>query len=182
MNSLNTKYQLTGEASEEFAAYRSITDMMAQHYANGGNKYSLSSLQVEWLQDMADNSPYFRSRGMARRILRLYGYYYPVDYGTNSEERKTLPVTRAVPELFRVYPNPASQQITVHVEMGSIRNKRVLIRLLRTEGTIWEEKRGTVAGSGDFLFDVQTLPSGIYFLQLSMKSGEVQTKRISIVH
>jgi hypothetical protein len=105
-----------------------------------------------------------------------------VDYRVNSEERSTNPVERAKPNLFNAYPNPANHQVVVHIETGKVNNETVLIHILRSDGTLWQEKRGTVAGRGDFVFDVQSLPQGVYLLQVRLESGEVETKRIAIVH
>jgi hypothetical protein len=182
LNGLPTKYQLGGTALDEFNAYRSITDMMAQHYANGGNKYTLASLQIDWLKGQADNSPYVRSRGMARRILRIYGYYYPVDYATNSTERSVSYTKSMVPDLFSVFPNPAGLQIQVHIETGTLMDEFVGVRLIRSDGAILEEKHTGISGSGDFVFNIQSLPAGIYFIQVRLDSGKVQTKRVAIIH
>jgi hypothetical protein len=182
LNSLVTKYQLTGTALDELTAYRAVTDLVAQHYTNGGNKYTLGSLQIDWLKDIADNSPYVRSRGMAQRILRIYGYFYPVDYGTNLEERSTMAAQNRMPELFSVFPNPASQQVRVHIETGAIMDETVVVRLIRVDGAVQEERHTTISGSGDLLFNVQTLMSGIYIVQVRLGSGKVQTKRIAVSH
>ena len=182
LNSLTTKYQLTGTVLDEFNAYRAVTDMMAQHYTNGGNKYTLGILQIDWLKDIADNSTYARSRGMARRILRIYGYFYPVDYGTKSEERRIQVTQSTMPELFSVFPNPASQQVRVHIETGTITDETVTARLIRLDGGVQEERHTTIRGSGDFLFNVQALASGIYIVQVRLDSGKIQTKRIAVSH
>lgn len=182
LNSLTTKYQLTGTSLDEFNAYRTITDMMAQHYTNGGNKYTLGSLQIDWLKDISDNSPYVRSRGMARRILRIYGYFYPVDYGANSKERSTKAAQSTMPELFNVVPNPANQQVRVHIETGTITEEAVTVRLIRLDGSVQEERHTRISGSDDLTFNVQTLTSGIYIVQVRLGSGKVQTKRITVSH
>jgi hypothetical protein len=182
MNGLTAKYQLTGMVLNEFNAYRAITDMMAQHYTNGGNKYNLSTLQIEWLKGQADNSPYVRSRGMARRILRIYGYYYPVDYGTNAEERGMNIAQGVKPNLFSIYPNPANNQVTIHIETGKTTPETAQVHILRGDGTLWQERLFSITESGNVVFDVQSLPQGIYLVQVRLSTGEVETKRIAIVH
>ena len=119
---------------------------------------------------------------MARRILRIYGYYYPVDYGTKSKERSVLYPKSMVPDLFSVFPNPAGQQIQVHIETGTLMEESVGVRLIRPDGAIQEEKRIKISGSGDFIFNIQPLPSGIYLIQVRLDSGKVQTKRVAVIH
>jgi hypothetical protein len=87
-----------------------------------------------------------------------------------------------VPDLFSVFPNPASQQIKVHIETGKITQESVSVRLIRPDGAIQEEKRSEISGSGDFIFNIQPLTSGIYLVQVRLDSGKVQTKRITVIH
>lgn len=182
INGIGAKYQLSGVALDEFNEYRTVTDMMAQHYSNGGNKYNLGTLQVDWLKDMAENGFYFRTRGMARRILQLYGYNYPLDYRSNPEERSNNYILNSGPELFSIFPNPADQQIRVHIETGKTSGEFAHIRFIRPDGVTHEEKYAALTQSGDFIFATQSLAAGIYFVQVRLESGKVQTKRISIIH
>lgn len=183
MNGMASKYQFTDNRLDEFSAYKAITDAMAQHYANGGSKYNLSQLQIGWLVDIADNSPYQRARGLTRRILRIYGYDYPVDYTEDVAERTDRMPARSQPEFFSVYPNPANDRMIVHVETGGSTPIHYRIKILNATGeVILEEKSDNIVASGDSTFSISFLQQGIYWVQVCLDSGRMDTKRIVIIH
>lgn len=181
LNAVPSKYQLTGEALDEFIAYRAVTDMLAQHYANGGSKYDLGHAQIEWLEGDAEGSPYHRARSIARRILRIYGYLYPVDIPEEEEERLAA-TTRPAPltPLFSVFPNPANQSVTVSVSSGAAQGELALIKLLSPSGILLAERR--LATGGSCAFDVKAVSQGIYLIQVILNTGQVQTQRVLIMH
>ncbi|MCC7244493.1 MAG: zinc-dependent metalloprotease [Saprospiraceae bacterium] len=183
MNGIAAKYQLSGEALAEFNAYRSITDMLALHYANEQDKYNLGTLQIEWLKDIADNSDYYRSRGLARRLLRIYGYYYPVDEGQNTENRNRLSESvQATPDLFNVMPNPANQSVAVHLETGLSMQSQASIALLDINGRLLSEKNQTVHNSIDVVLPTSQYRTGVYLIRVTLDTGISQTKRLVILH
>ena len=181
MNTVPAKYQLTGEALDEFNAYRAVTDMLAQHYANGGSKYDLGHAQIEWLEGEADGSPYHRARSMARRILRIYGYLYPVDMPEEEEDRSTA-TTRPAPltPLFRLFPNPANQSVTVSLSGGAAQGESATINIWSPSGILVAER--LLATGSSSTFDVRSLSPGIYLVQVIFNTGKLQTQRVMITH
>ncbi len=183
LNTVPSKYQLSGEALDEFISYRAVTDMLAQHYANGGSKYDLGQAQIEWLEGEADGSPHHRARSMARRILRIYGYLYPVDMPEEEEERSTAtmrPTSHTPSSLFSVSPNPANQSVTVSLSGGAAQSESATINIWSPNGTLVDERQ--LATGGSCTFDVKSLSPGIYLIQVIFESGKVQTQRVLIMH
>jgi hypothetical protein len=185
MDEMVAKHQLAGARLDEFNAYRTITESMAKHSAQGGTKYTLDSLQVAWLKGIADNSPHVRAKGLAQRILRLYGYYYPAAAGKGEDikERSTVPpvAVKAQPEFFSLYPNPSHDVLNVHIEAGA-ESAAVWLRLINAKGEVVQEKQGDLHVSGDFVFSTQTLPAGIYWVRATLDSGKTGSKKVLIAH
>jgi hypothetical protein len=75
--------------------------------------------------------------------------------------------------LFSVYPNPASNQITIN--LGDWNGQNAMVRLYDIEGRVLFEKQ---AGSM-LVVDVSDFSKGIYLLELST-NGEVQRQRVVV--
>lgn len=84
--------------------------------------------------------------------------------------------------LLRIAPNPANQQIQVHIETKRVESTSVRIRLIHPNGTLLEEKHSNLNGSGDFIFNTHSLASGIYLMQVWLESGEIETRRVVVIH
>ncbi len=69
-----------------------------------------------------------------------------------------------------VYPNPATNQLTIHTSSPLI-NKAVTVSVMNVLGkTVQEEK---LKWSSDISININNLPAGMYFLQLKSEGGSV---------
>mgnify|MGYP000043958546 CR=1 FL=1 len=76
-----------------------------------------------------------------------------------------------------VYPNPASELIAIQI--GSLVKEDVQISLLDASGKLVKQT-SISKGSSIAYFDIQTVYSGIYFLQFTGENGEKLTKKVLV--
>jgi hypothetical protein len=76
-----------------------------------------------------------------------------------------------------IYPNPASELIAIQI--GSLVKEDVAIRLIDASGKVVDQ---TVVKKGSSIayFDIQTVYSGIYFVQFSLQNGEKLTEKVIV--
>jgi hypothetical protein len=76
-----------------------------------------------------------------------------------------------------IYPNPASELIAIQI--GSLVKEDVSIQLIDASGKVVDQ---TVVKKGSSIayFDIQTVYSGIYFVQFSLQNGEKLTEKVIV--
>lgn len=86
----------------------------------------------------------------------------------------------ASPNTFSIYPNPASNQITVNLDLPERSNVQIeLTDITGKQVALWmnEKQQGTVKKQ----FSTESYPAGIYFVRLQV-NGKVATQKVNIVH
>ncbi len=82
--------------------------------------------------------------------------------------------------ILSVYPNPATSFINVQFNLNE--RKKTSVKIYNTLGA--EMSTSTIedvfAGINNYKIDVANLPEGIYFVQLILDNGSVQTQRFSV--
>lgn len=79
---------------------------------------------------------------------------------------------------FRLFPNPATQHVTVDVPLESDSDVRVTIFDPSGKAAL-SQQRTLTKGENQFSFDLITLPSGVYFVEV--RNGEfVQTRKLVV--
>ena len=116
----------------------------------------------------------------------------PTFYGTYANRKVTSineTTTRFIPSATRItnadfkaleisiYPNPASELIAIQI--GSLVKEDVAIRLIDNSGKLVKQ---TVIKKGSSIayFDIQTVYSGVYFLQFTLASGIQLTEKVIV--
>ncbi|MES2726345.1 MAG: agmatine deiminase family protein [Bacteroidota bacterium] len=101
------------------------------------------------------------------------GYYrIQFSYGTNIEAIKVEPKNY----LFAAFPNPAANQLNVPFQL--LNNAQVNIQVLDITGKIWVEKQVKSAmGLQTEILDINNLPSGLYFYNLSIDGQMINTRK-----
>lgn len=74
-----------------------------------------------------------------------------------------------------VYPNPATQKISINNFEGSINS----VSLLSAQGTMVKQSNPTA--NGIVTFDVSHVPAGIYFVNIRLADGTVKSKKVVVV-
>ncbi len=75
---------------------------------------------------------------------------------------------------FGLYPNPASQQVTVEVPMEN--EADVTVSIMDPAGKVAAQQHRTLSkGDNQMLFDVSNMPNGIYFVQV--RNGDTALTR-----
>ena len=81
-------------------------------------------------------------------------------------------------ENISVYPNPVTDELNISVS-GLAVGKKMHINLIDAKGAIVGETEWTVTKSSSSVFNVTSLPKGIYLLQLRV-DGQVQHKKVMV--
>jgi hypothetical protein len=98
----------------------------------------------------------------------------PKDGISNVEEATTVPSGYV---LFQNHPNPFNPETTIKFSVPTVDD--VTISIYNITGQLLKEEQLTVPpGTFSYTFDAQNLSSGIYFYQLSTKSGFRQIKKM----
>lgn len=185
INSIASKHGLSGSRLASFNAYKGITDMLAQQYADGGNKYNLSELEVDWLKIIADNNLFIQARGFAKQILRIYDIYYPVDYTTDTDikERNAPWTIQTEPDFYKVYPNPVADNLYILFEKPRDGlTQEGILKLLDARGNIVSERAINIGNESTIQVSVADIPNGIYFIQAILGSGQSGIQPVIILH
>ena len=116
----------------------------------------------------------------------------PTFYGTYANRKVTSitePTTRFIPATtgistadlkeykISIYPNPASDLITIQI--GSLVKEDVTIQLIDASGKLID-RTIVKKGSSIAYFDIQTVYSGIYFVQFSLANGAQLTEKVIV--
>lgn len=88
---------------------------------------------------------------------------------------------KASQNLFSVYPNPASNQVTIKTGLASA--QKAQLQVVNTLGQVVYQKElvGSNAGVVSTELNVQGLATGIYNVVLSTESGSTQVKKLNVV-
>ncbi len=116
----------------------------------------------------------------------------PTFYGTYANRKVTSinePTTRFIPAVtgisnanleeytISIYPNPASELIAIQI--GSLVKEDVTIKLIDASGKLID-RTIVKKGSSIAYFDIQTVYSGIYFVQFSLNNGAQLTEKVIV--
>jgi hypothetical protein len=182
LNTITTKYQLTGDLLAEFNQYQSLLSIVRQHYQTGGDKYSFPATTLITFQWYAENSSHARVRGLAKQILAIYGINYPPESssGFGVEERLSEKSMLSVKGI-QLVPNPANQIVTVKVDknMENI-NVDAVVTVVSTMGVKVIEGRFN-ASSEYFDIDISGLKAGVYYVWIRLGSGESFVRPLSVI-
>jgi hypothetical protein len=80
-------------------------------------------------------------------------------------------------ESLNIYPNPASDQITIEFELTEANNTSIKLTNILGQ-TVWEMENVFIVGNNKLEIDVGELPKGLYFVQLVNSSTQVTQKFI----
>jgi hypothetical protein len=74
---------------------------------------------------------------------------------------------------FSIYPNPATNQLTIIPSSSSICCKTAAISIMNILGTILLSRSLSLEEGRGEAIDIRTLPEGMYFLQMKTENGSV---------
>ncbi len=184
LNSIPSKYQLSGDLLAEFNQYNALLGTVWQHYQAGGDKYNFPTATLGTFQGFAENSPHARVRGLAKQILAIYGILYPSEpsegFGGGGEERQSGQSTQPS-KGFQLVPNPAGQMVAIQVDK-KLANADVdaQVKVVSTiGGTVIE--RNFNASSEYLVLDISGLRAGVYYVWVRLDSGESFVHPLSIL-
>jgi len=81
---------------------------------------------------------------------------------------------------FGMYPNPATEQLTLEVPMEN--DADVQVAILDVAGKVTLQQQRTLAkGDNQMTLDVSRLPNGIYFVQVR-NGGQLHTRKLTVQH
>jgi len=85
------------------------------------------------------------------------------------------------PNISNVYPQPASNNIMVELELSNEGTADIF--LLDSKGKIvqTDKNHSFVKGENQFSLDISSLPSGLYFVHFKTQAGETLVKRVAVV-
>lgn len=84
------------------------------------------------------------------------------------------------PELLRIFPNPASDQITVSIPEGMFTSNSIRVRIIDASGKfVYFDKYLDGSGS-NLLLDINALDNGVYMLELSAKNAAQRLRFVKI--
>lgn len=184
LNTITSKYQLSGDLLAEFNQYQVLLGIIRQHYQAGGDKYSFSTATLSTFQGYAENSPHARVRGLAKQILAIYGTMYPPEssngLGDGGEERQSgqsvLPVKG-----IQLLPNPASQTVAIQVDKNLVNaGFDAQVTVVSTIGATVIEQNFN-ASSEYFNLDISGLRAGVYYVWVRLDSGESFVRPLSVI-
>jgi len=82
---------------------------------------------------------------------------------------RIIPVRKQVNgQALEVFPNPAKDVMNVHLDV----NEPTVLKILDASGRIWKQQPVNFTGNITFQLDLQSLPSGNYYLQVKGKTTE----------
>ena len=183
LNTISSKYQLSGDLLAEFNQYQALLGIVRQHYQSGGDKYNFTISTLGMFQGYAENSPYARVRGLAKQILAIYSIMYPPEsssgFGERGEERQSSQSPQPS-KGFQIVPNPASQMVAVQVDK-KLANASVdaLVTVVSTIGATVIE-RNFNSSSEYFELDISELRAGVYYVWVRLDSGESFVQTLSV--
>ncbi len=73
-----------------------------------------------------------------------------------------------------IYPNPATNQLTIH--SSSFHNEAVTVSIMNVLGEMMQEEKASPQPSPkerEFTINIKNLPAGIYFLEIKTENGSV---------
>ena len=91
-----------------------------------------------------------------------------------------LPAVQQAALGFNVYPNPASTHVYIVANIGETTNASTLKLYDIVGEQVLSQSLGLVKGKNQFTVDVSTLPSGLYFIEIS-DGQNTQTQKVSVI-
>ena len=181
LNGMVAKHGLIGEKLTTFNDYRAVLNVMQAHLQNGGDKYNLSTVDINTLKGYAENNSSARVRGQAKAMLLMYGILYPPEEAIETGGRDDTQA-QSTADAFSLSPNPADQSVWVQFPNAS--NKSDLtgqVNLYSVHGRLLFQ-REVQPYEGGLNIPLIGQPEGCYFLQVRLSNGMFTTLPLIIAH
>jgi len=186
LNEIPTSFDLNFDQVTEYQEYMDLFNLLIQIKHQGKTVMEIDSIQKETLYNILDNSK-GRVNAYIRNILQITDTLkYSEPYILPDLENKSSMV-RIKPErkkyeknLFKLYPNPASDYVIIEYQLkGTPRKGQIL--MYNSEGQL--VKTMILNDTHDYLvISLKDLKSGTYFYRLVIDDKSVETKKLSIIH
>jgi hypothetical protein len=165
LQNIPQKFSLTSGQQVDLTDVQSIFSMLGNE-----SVHALSENSISQLDSIAAKSGGF-STGVARSILRLYGYFFaPVDCQDNTRFKKGTQESKSIEakSSLKVYPNPASDYVIFEFE-----NKTPVNGVLTVVNAAGQEvwKISVVENSAQIRLETTGAKSGIYFYRFHSDTG-----------
>lgn len=172
LNSMSSKYQLTGDQQTDIEDYRAIFNILTGH-----SVYSLDINTLESVFDYLDAKGY--AGAWAKNIASLYGKHFPPYYikegqGVQLIQERLLHSAATQEEFVKVFPNPAKELVNfaLNLPQGSA---VAHIRIYDLNGRLIKQQSELEAKS-IFVWHTDVSPAGIYYYILTAADGSIQQR------
>lgn len=168
----------------DLGAKKYITDIIISWEAANAKDYTIevSENNVDWttiatktsmaggtrtdrMYDLNVNGQYVRLNGTARNLTYGYSIWEFQIYGTVATSTATTPAS--APSMLNVYPNPATEKITISGEVAEITLYSIHGQLVRSVQNV-------------NTMDVSDFNKGMYIVRMTNKSGSKQSQKLEI--
>ena len=181
LNGIPGKYGLTGQALSAFNDYRAILDLVRNHYQAGGNKFNFSETLLGTLKNYAEQNPYVQVRGLAKRLLAVYGILYPLEE-ENVAGRFAWPTSANQLENIAIKPNPADQSVVIMLpEIYARIATEGRVALYNVYGKL-HLLQTIPAFETTLTLRLTDVPEGYYFVQVRLNDGKSVSLPLVISH
>ncbi len=127
----------------------------------------------QWRIDSIDLSSLYGQQNVMlafENISGWGGWLYVDDISLSGTTAVGIPSIPAA-ESFRIYPNPATNQLTIHT--SSSRAEKAIISIVNVLGQEVLSYSLSLGEGGEEALDISKLPSGMYFLEMKAENGSV---------
>lgn len=187
-NNAGTRWESASEDPQwimiDLSAKKYITDIIISWEAANAKDYTIevSENNVDWttiatktsmaggsrtdrMYDLNVNAQYVRLNGTARNLTYGYSIWEFQIYGTVATYTSSIPAS--APNMLSVYPNPATEKITVSGEVAEITLYSIHGQLVRSVQNV-------------NTMDVSDFNKGMYIVRMTDKSGSKQSQKLEI--
>lgn len=187
-NNAGTRWESASEDPQwimiDLSAKKYITDIIISWEAANAKDYTIevSENNVDWttiatktsmaggsrtdrMYDLNVNAQYVRLNGTARNLTYGYSIWEFQIYGTVATYTSSIPAS--APNKLSVYPNPATEKITVSGEVAEITLYSIHGQLVRSVQNV-------------NTMDVSDFNKGMYIVRMTDKSGNKQSQKLEI--
>jgi hypothetical protein len=139
-------------------------------------RYELSSQEYETLYQIASLTPY--EGGEAVYTARIMIGFEPDEHNIPYLPRPSK--AEKTPELLSLYPNPASEEVTVTFENPKFENVQADLKIYSLSGKLVDQKQFETINSF-YLINLSNLSNGVYLFHIELSNGLSQNGKLVIL-
>jgi len=157
-----------------FANQKTVLDLFIRTWCM--ERYELSSQEYETLYQIASLTPY--EGGEAVYTARIMIGFEPDEHNIPYLPRPSK--AEKTPELLSLYPNPASEEVTVTFENPKFENVQADLKIYSLSGKLVDQKQFETINSF-YLINLSNLSNGVYLFHIELSNGLSQNGKLVIL-